>query len=343
MLFKRIGLVLISILFCLFIFEYYIIFLYTKSDASEYRFSIKFGDSAGDVSAQLYADQVISSPTLFRLYLKIKGKDTNLKTGDYVVTGPITISRIVDSLSSPGTEERTITIIPGWTLRDIANYLVKEGIAQDNDEVYKLTGSPAEFGEIGFKGLDVYPFIADKPVRVSLEGYMMPDTFRIYKNATVEDVIRRLLSERTKQIPQEWYDEVKKQGRDMHDVFTMASILQKEVRGLENKKMVADLFWRRLDADWALQSDATVHYIFGTQDNVFTSAKERNSENLYNTYKYPGLPPGPISTPSIEALEAAIFSTKNDYWFFLTTLDTGEVIFSKTVEEHTKNVYKYLR
>jgi UPF0755 protein len=206
-----------------------------------------------------------------------------------------------------------------------------------------LTGYPAQYGEIGFKGLSEYPYIASKPKNVSLEGYMMPDTFRIYKNATVEDVIRRLLSERTKQIPLAWYDEVKRQGRDMHDVFTMASVLQKEVRGSESKKLAADLFWRRLDTNWAMQSDATVHYIFGTPDSVFTSDSERDSKNPYNTYEYPGLPPGPISTPSLESLEAAIFPTKNDYWFFLTTLDTGEVIFSKTVEEHTRNVYIYLR
>ncbi len=338
--------VFLGVIVCVFFvcfFGYYTIFTRTKSDVAEYRFSIQSGDSAGSVATHLESDDVIGSSLIFRLYLKFTGKDTNLKTGDYVVTAPITIARIVDVLSKPGTEERTITIIPGWTLRDIASYLVKEGIAQNEEEVYVLTGYPAQYGEIGLKGLSDYPYIASKPTNVSLEGYMMPDTFRIYKNATVEDVIRRLLSERTKQIPQEWYEEVKRQGRDMHDIFTMASVLQKEVRGSENKKLAADLFWRRLDANWALQSDATVHYIFGTPDSVFTSDAERASENPYNTYKYPGLPPGPISTPSIESLEAAIFPTKNDYWFFLTTLDTGEVIFSKTVEEHTRNVYKHLR
>ncbi len=322
---------------------YYSIFISQKTDALEYRFSIASGDSAVSVASQLESDGVIGSTTAFRLYLKWTDRDTNLKTGDYVVAAPITIARIVDTLSNPGTEEHTITIIPGWTLRDIAAYLVKEGIAQSEEEVYTLTGHPAVFETIGFVGLGDYPYIASKPTQVSLEGYMMPDTFRIYKNATVEDVIRRLLNERTKQIPQEWYEEVKRQGRDMHDVFTMASVLQKEVRGSESKKLAADLFWRRLDANWAMQSDATVHYIFGTPDSVFTSDAERDSENPYNTYEYPGLPPGPISTPSLESLEAAIFPTKNDYWFFLTTLDTGEVIFSKTVDEHTANVYKHLR
>lgn len=322
---------------------YYSIFMAQKTNDSEYRFTIASGDSAGSVAAQLESDEVIGSARLFRLYLKWTGRDTNLKTGDYVVVAPLTIARIADALSKPGTEERTITIIPGWTLRDIAAYLVKEEIAQSEEEVYALTGYPAQYGEIGLKGLSGYPYIASKPTNVSLEGYMMPDTFRIYNNATVEDVIRRLLSERTKQIPQAWYDEVKRQRRDMHDVFTLASILQKEVRGIENKKLAADLFWRRLETSWAMQSDATVHYIFGSPDSVFTSDTERDSKNPYNTYEYPGLPPGPISTPGIESLEAAIFPTKNDYWFFLTTLDTGDVIFSKTLDEHTANVYKYLR
>jgi UPF0755 protein len=340
---RRIFLIAIIVLSVIIFWFYFTFNFLARTDNQEFRFTISVGESAVDLVKKLHGEKVVGSQKIFLWHLRLADKDRSLQAGDYVVTAPVTQKKIIQALSSPGVGERTITIIPGWTLRDIAGYFVKQGLADNMEQVYALVGHPAVSEKIGLSDLSQYPFLLSKPASVSLEGYIRPDTYRIYENASLEEVLHRLLQERAKQIPVEWYDEAKKQNKTMHEIFTMASILQKEVRGLENKKIVADLFWRRLDKNWALQSDATVHYISGTSESVFTSDTERASENLYNTYKYPGLPPGPISTPSLESIEATLFPTKNDYWYFLTRLDNGEVVFSKSLEEHTKNVYKYLR
>ena len=95
--------------------------------------------------------------------------------------------------------------------------------------------------------------------------------------------------------------------------------------------------------NWALQADSTIHYIVGTSGSVFTSDLDRQVDSLWNTYKYPGLPLGSIGTPSLESIKAAIYPENNDYWYFLTTLDTGKVIYAKTLAEHNINIANYLR
>jgi UPF0755 protein len=116
----------------------------------------------------------------------------------------------------------------------------------------------------------------------------------------------------------------------------MASLLEREVRSPADKKKVSDLFWRRYAMGWALQADSTVHYVHGKKGDVFTTSAERKIDSPWNTYKYPGLPIGPISTPSLNAIMAAIYPEKNEYWYFLTTPE-GEVKYAKTLEEHNAN------
>ena len=173
---------------------------------------------------------------------------------------------------------------------------------------------------------------------------MAPETYRIFVNESLEDIIERLLRHRSQQIDSDLREHIVDSGRTFHEVLTMASILEKESPGGEDMPMIADLFWRRFDAGIALQADSTVHYIFdGNDGSVFTTAAQRNSANLWNTYKYPGLPPGPIGTPSLAAIRAAVNPTANEYWYFITTLDTGEVKYARTLAEHNANVAKYLR
>ena len=220
-------------------------FRQSKTSDAEIRFSFHTDETLTQFADRLHEDGIIRQPHIFLLYIRLSGADRNAQAGDFVLAKPFTIARIAEILSRPGTAEKEITIIPGWTLRDIAAYLVKEGIAKNEDEVYAQTGHPATIGDEAaprLYGLGDYPFLLSKPTRVSLEGYLRPDTYRIYKSATLDDVLRRLLSERAQQIPDTWYADAKQQGKTMHEIFTMASMLQKEVRGSEDKKMVADIF-----------------------------------------------------------------------------------------------------
>jgi len=123
--------------------------------------------------------------------------------------------------------------------------------------------------------------------------------------------------------------------------LTLASIVEREVRGERDRKKVADIFWRRLDMNWALQADSTVHYAVGKTGNVFTSKEDRDSLSPWNTYKYPGLPLGPISNPDLESIMASIYPEPNEYYYFLTD-EEGVVHYGKTLEEHNENRRKYL-
>lgn len=337
---RKILFILFVVAGVVFINGYRHIFLVKTSDQTV-TFDVAQGENVSAIGRRLEEQEIITSDWFFRTYIGWKNLDTKIHFGSFTVDPPITMVRVIDALTQPSTVERTITILPGWNLFDIAEYLEKQGIASQ-EEFFSLTGRPGVFGtKVNFDS-DI-PLLDFKPDKVSLEGYFRPDTFRVYKNATAAEIIERLIREREKQLSDELRLAIASSGHSFHEVLTLASILEREVRSSEDRKIVADIFWRRYDIGWALQADSTVHYLTGKTGNVFTSQKDRDSESLWNTYKHPGLPPGPISNPSLDAIEAAVYPTKNSYWYFLTTLDTGEVKYAKTLEEHNANAAKYLR
>ncbi|MBD3360384.1 endolytic transglycosylase MltG, partial [Candidatus Peregrinibacteria bacterium] len=135
-------------------------------------------------------------------------------------------------------------------------------------------------------------------------------------------------------------EESKLNDYSIHEIITMASIIENEVFGEKNRKIVSGILWKRLENDWPLGADAALLYI--TDDREITS-QDLNIDSPYNTRKYKGLPPGPISNPGTESIKAALYPKESNYWFYLTTPDTGEVIYSTTNEEHNQNRQKYLK
>lgn len=306
-------------------------------------FEVKTGESAAALATRLEQEQIVRHARLFRWYLSKKHIDRRLHAGEYTVEAPITIARVAQTLQTLASQkEREITIIPGWTLRDIAAYIEKEQIGTA-DELYAIVGKSAEQkrGQVTIDS--TFDMLADLPKDASLEGYLAPDTYRIFVDEPLIDVVDRLLAHRNTQITAEMRAEIQKKKRTIHEVLTVASLLEREVPHEEDMAKVADLFWRRYDAGWGMQADSTVHYIFGKKGDLFTTKKERESTNPWNTYKYAGLPPGPIATPSVDAIIATIYPEKNDAWYFLTTLDTGEVKYGRSFDEHTRNIQKFLR
>lgn len=337
----------IILFLCLTILVWYVnseLYHAEAQSAAVVTFEVTEGDTASSLAKRLAEEQIIRSAFWFKVYVKLKDLDTKISHGTFKVEAPITLARVAGSLRDPSVQEREITIIPGWDLRDIAAYLVTEGIAENVAAVYAVSGLPAD--NSGFASpLDELDFriLNDKPPQVSFEGYLRPDTYRVFKSATIEDIFIKLIRARDEQFIQDWYDEIAQRGRTVHEVLTMASLLEREVLHEEDRAKVADLFWRRHDVNMGLQADSSVHYATGKKAEVFTTKAERDSKNPWNTYQYPKLPPGPISTPSKESIIAAIYPEPNDYWYFLTTLDTGEVKYARTLEEHNENVHKFIR
>ncbi len=242
-------------------------------------------------------------------------------------------------LPPPPKPELNITIIPGWNLAQVADYLVSQGIASSTGDVYKLTGKPAvdyRTAKVTLPKIDDLQILADKPGYVSYEGYLAPETYRVFKDASLVDVLKKLIAQRDKQIDDAMWQDIKNSGHSFYEILTMASMLEEEVQSPEDKAKVADILWRRYDKNWALQLDSSVHYAIGKDGVLATTQKQRAYDSLWNTYKYAGLPLGPISNPGLASIKAALYPQKNSYWYFLTGKD-GTVYYAKTLEEHNAN------
>ncbi len=346
MLFRK-GFSLLSLLVIFFAIFLYRMFFTTPLDTNEsISFTIEQGESVAALATRLEEAGLIRSATWFSRYIQLKGIDTKIQAGTIAIEPPITFAHIADALlKQTAKQEKEITLLPGWDNRDIATYLSEQGLGTSDDILDYIGKSAVDYRKNGFNKQDFsdHAFIAAAPDYATLEGYLAPDTYRIFHDATLSEVIKKLLDERSTQLPIDLIAAINESGRTVHEVMIIASLLEREVRSPKDKALVADIFWRRLDTGWALQADSTVHYLTNKSGDVFTTASDRNVDSPWNTYKYPGLPLGPIANPSPESIQAAVFPEKNDYWYFLTTLDTGEVHYGKTLDEHNANVARYLR
>lgn len=342
-------LIRILIIFIILFGFYGLILIYFPEEGGEVvNFEIKEGTGVNQISRNLYDEGLIKNKFVFETYIWARQLENKIQAGEFELNKGINIYNLVAKLTSGEAliKEKNITIIEGWNLRDIREYLDGEDVKQIGD-LFGLAGFPATDYTLH---LDLphmkdfsseYTFLESKPKNISLEGYLFPDTYRIFRDATAEDVIYKMLDNFDSKLEDELRQEIKRQGKTIHQVITLASIVEREARGEENKKLVAGIFLNRLKAGMPLQSDATVNYITQKQD-LRPSIQDTKIDSFYNTYKYKGLPIGPICNPGLESIKSVIYPKANDYWYFLTTPE-GEFIYSKTHDEHVINKQKYLK
>ncbi|MGI6374344.1 MAG: endolytic transglycosylase MltG [Patescibacteria group bacterium] len=246
--------------------------------------------------------------------------------------------------------EIEIRLIEGWSLRDVAQYLELQGLFSQ-EEFYQFTGEPLqnriveEGDEDWLLGFD---FFQDLPKSVNLEGFIFPDTYRVFASSSPQEVLTRILKNFDQKLSPEMRQAIKDQGRSLYEVISLASMVEKEApinyRTGDNQdaRLIAGVFMNRLRIGQGLQSDATLSYLFNDTKPAHSGA-ELEIDSAYNTYKYRGLPPGPIANPGLVAIEAAIWPAKTDYFYFLTPSDQAIVVYAKTYEEHLANKRKYLK
>lgn len=248
-------------------------------------------------------------------------------------------------------KEINLTIIPGWNLRDVADDWVKKGIVKNPEELFAYTGTPATDYRAHASAEPVRRIVtstdfdilfSSKPNTISYEGYLFPETYRVYADAKPDEVLKKIFGVFRDRVPVAWSEELTRQNKSFFDVLTMASILENEAKTVDDKKIVADILWRRLKRGMRLQVDSSVHYVSARTGDVFTTKQEREALSPWNTYKYEGLPLGPIGNPSLASIEAALYPTINSYWYFLSGSD-GTIHYAKTFEEHRLNISKYVR
>ncbi len=298
-------------------------------------FNVPAGWGSTKISFELKNAGLIRNAYVFQLYIWLRGIDSKMQIGQYQLSPSLSIKDIAQILSrgTGSANEVSLTFIEGWTLRDFAQYLSDKHIASQQDFFDTVQKKVSWW--------DNYSILASKPRILDLEGYLFPDTYRVYKDASLPEIVQKMLDNLETKITSQLRSDITKQGRTIHEIFTMASILEKEVKTDVDRKLVADIFYRRLKAGVALQSDATVNYATG-KSTARASAQDLQIDSLYNTYKYRGLPPGPIASAGLAAITAAVYPTPNQYFYFLTTPD-GKVIYSKTFAEHVAAKNKYYR
>ena len=326
-------------------------------------FTISSGESISTIGKNLEAQGYIKSPSVFKYYIQFYGLTNKIQSGMYYLSRDMNLFEVVDAISSGNaTNERTIRIIPGLTVEDISKYLKDIGaIANESDFLsackqyepflgYSLALINAESNENLMRR--AYP----------LEGYLAPDTYRVYLSADAQSIIRTLLRQTDVVYASLFtneavYDEngnlvkeadpygTKQVPLTESQIITLASVIEKEATTIEDMKKVSAVFYNRLAAGMRLESDPTATYLTGTTRLALTT-EDISANTQYNTYRVAGLPVGPICNPSKNALVAAMnpdetFINENYLFFCAAEPASGKLVFAKTNEEHEANVNKY--
>lgn len=304
-------------------------------DATEVSYTVKEGDRIGLAAYELEELGLVNS-FWFRVYARLA--DANMQPGTYSLKEGMSYAEIFGLLKWGNRQEVTLTVPEGFTIEQISERVVELFPGVNSNTWQSAVGSESS--------LETHAFIvvSGKPDDVDLEGYLFPDTYSFFADATADEIVKMLIDTMQERVETAGLMNKVGEGEEfatLHEALTLASIIEKEVRQPETMKNIADIFLKRLEIGMALQSDATVNYITGGDDPSVSYA-DLEIDSQYNTYKYPGLPPGPISNPGLNALTAVANPTRNDYFYFLTT-DEGEVYYAVTHDEHVSNKAQYLR
>ncbi len=295
-------------------------------------FEIKKGEGNAEIASRLQSEGFISGKYYFYYYVRTHKLINKIMPGEYQLSGHLTIPEIATTITNAQEQFVKVTFPEGFTAEQMSARLSSGGLP--GEEFLKIVKNPGDLKKR-------YSYLTPMGVK-TLEGYLFPDTYFFKKDASAADIIGRLLDTFDQKFDATMRTNAANQKRSISDIVIMASILQKEVMTITDMKIAADVFWKRVDAGAKLQSDATLSYILNDKIDQH-SANDLATDSLYNSYLYPGLPPGPINSPGLEALIAAISPTASDYNYFLTATVNGEkkVFFSATYEEHLAAKQKY--
>lgn len=320
-------------------------------DNTEVTFRIKYGSSVTAISNSLLDQGFIRNKGIFKILVMFQGVTNKISYGDYLLSRDMTPGEIIDVLTS-GTQvtERTITIIPGWTVEDIADYFVKVGaLDQTTRETFLALCRDSEaFMDVSHQ-LQQAGRLGDR--RFALEGYLAPDTYRVFVDDEPEELIEKLLSQ-TEIVLDKLYDVSAEPDENafqtnltQDEIIILASVIEKEAAQKEDFGKVSAIFHNRLKQGMRLESDPTAKYTDGATNMVLTT-EQISLDTPYNTYVIPGLPVGPICNPSAAALEAALHPNQSfidEGYLYFCSKDpaSGELHFSKTLAEHEAAVAEY--
>lgn len=304
---------------------------------------VPIGSSSTSIGKLLKEKKIIKDATVFKYYVKLNNI-SGFQAGNYSFSPSMTLEEITSSLQDGGLDKEVvfkITVPEGKNIEEIAK-VISEHVDMSQEEIVKLIDSKefVEKMEKEFPTL-LQDDINNKEIKHPLEGYLFPATYSFYdENESAENIVREMLKHGEKVI-KKYVALIDEAGLSLHEVITMASLIEKEATAKADRQMIASVFYNRLDEDMMLQTDPTVAYAHGKHLSV-TTYEDLKIESPYNTYFITGLPVGPIASPGIESIEAAIDPAESDYLYFLAEHGTGDVYYAKTLEEHNALKQKHI-
>ncbi len=297
----------------------------------EQLFVIEPGEDAFSISNRLETAGLISNARAFRIYLAWTGMDAYIQVGTYRLSPALTAESIAGMLQSATLTEVMFSILPGWRMEEIAASLPTSGLSITPEEFLAAASAPSIT-------LDLIP--AGTPA----EGFLYPDTYILPRTTTDDQLVSVLVQGFTSHLPSDYPSAFASHGLTIFQAVTLASIIEREAMVDDEMPLIASVFYNRLAVGMRLQTDPTVQYALGfnvSQNTWWTtplSATDLQFDSPYNTYLYPGLPPGPISNPGLAALAAAAYPAESPYYYFQAKCDgSGLHNFAETFEQHQQN------
>jgi UPF0755 protein len=286
---------------------------------------IRPGQGFSSVLTLLQKQGIVKDPLRFRIVARLKGYDRQIKAGEYRLSLSMSPLTILKKLSEGKVYLRKFTIPEGYTIPQIAKVISDAGLGKREDLM--ALASQKDF----LKELNMQ---AD-----SLEGYLFPDTYFFPGNTPGKEIFRTMFRRFRSVFRPEWEERAKELGFTVHEIVTLAAIIEKESGNAKERPLIASVFHNRLKRKMRLQSDPTVIYGIADFDGNLTR-KHLNTHTPYNTYRISGLPPGPIACPGEDSLKAALWPAESRYLYFVSKGD-GSHEFTTNLKDHNRAVRKF--
>lgn len=313
-------------------------------------FEVAPGSPAKVIAQDLQSTGLIDDALLFEAYVRMEGLANKLEAGTYTLSPAMTIPEIADALQHARAPSITTTVRPGWRLEQTADLL--DQIRAGAGDAYRQMVTSADLTALAPEDRQRYSFLQFHPAGQSLEGYLYPDTYELPREGDLAvALLKRQLDEFEARVMPVYWESVAQDPatRDLHQVVTLASIVEREAVLDDERPMIAGVYLNRLAIGKRLEADPTVQYAMGYQPGtgqwwktpVFLD-EYGSVDSPYNTYLHEGLPPGPIAAPRLASIRAVLDPEQHEYLFFVAEPGgSGRHVFSRTFEEHLENVKRY--
>ena len=301
------------------------------SSAGEIPFTVQQGDSASSVAARLERTGIIRSADAFTAYLVYSGLDTALQSGDFQLSAAMPPTQIAQKLQDATPTQVKFIILPGWRLEEIAAIMPTSGLHITPDQFIQAAQTPSAS----------YDFL---PSGASAEGFLFPGQYILPRSIEVDQLVQLFINNASLALSSDMQAGFKRQNLTVYQAVTLASIVQREAIVPEEQPTIASVFLNRLAAGMPLETDPTIQYALGYNPGLKTwwkvplSSDDLAVSSPYNTYQNRGLPPGPISNPSLSALQAVANPAQTPYYYFRARCDNSSLhSFSETYQQHLEN------